>query len=459
MKITKTVEKIFAVTIVSLCAIIYIYLYTSIFFIKHLYIGSEINGIKVSGKTVEEAKAVMTAELQSYSLNIKEREGKKEQISSKDIGLKYKSEDEFTKFKKEQNPLKWGLSFFSTKNSKITVDVLYDKEKLNRQIDKLTCITGNIIEPQNPSFKYKGNTFVIIAGAKGNKINKDILMQRAADAISKREKTIDLEAADCYVKAQYNSKSQRVVEAKDILNKYVSSKITYTFGDNKVVLDGSTINQWLTIDENYKVALDEGKVKAYVESLANTYNTVGKTRSFHTSSGNNVNIDGGDYGWQINVDKELQDLCEIIKGGQTVNKEPAYSQTTAFRGTNDIGNCYVEIDISRQHLWFYKNGSLVVEGSVVTGNLSLNHGTPAGVYKLKYKERDATLKGPGYSVPVSFWMPFNEGIGLHDATWRWDFGGDIYKTNGSHGCVNLPYNLAQTIFNNVDDGTPVVCYY
>lgn len=56
-------------------------------------------------------------------------------------------------------------------------------------------------------------------------------------------------------------------------------------------------------------------------------------------------------------------------------------------------------------------------------------------------------------------MPFNGGIGIHDAIWRSQFGGNIYKTNGSHGCVNAPPYLAQKIFENIEPGTPIVCYY
>ena len=115
--------------------------------------------------------------------------------------------------------------------------------------------------------------------------------------------------------------------------------------------------------------------------------------------------------------------------------------------------------MSKQHLWYYKNGQLIVEGDIVTGNESKKWGTPQGTYRLKYKEKDATLRGEGYSSKVSYWMPFNGGIGLHDATWRNTFGGEIYKTSGSHGCVNLPPAVAEKIFNNIDANTPVVCYF
>ena len=460
MEIINRRNKITAGITISLCTLFVVYFVTSIYFMKHLYFGSKINGIDVSGKTVEEIKAQMTSELNTYSLNIKERGGKQEQIKAGNIDLKYKSDEQFKKLKDEQNPLKWASSFFNTKNYNMSAEISYDKGLLTKQVDNLSCLAdSNIIKPKEPSLKYVNNAFMIVDEIKGNKIDKNILVERVADAISKQESTIDLESANCYITPKYTSKSEKVIKARDMLNKYVSSKVTYTFGDSKEILDGSIINKWLTVDDNFNVTLDEGKVEEYVDTLANTYNTAGKIRSFHTSSGNTVNISGGDYGWQINIDKEVQNLSEAIKEGQTVTKEPAYSQTAVSHSSSDIGNTYVEIDMTKQHLWFYKNGSLVVEGDVVTGNVSLNDTTPAGIYRLKDKERNATLKGEGYSAPVSFWMPFNGGIGIHDASWRSVFGGEIYKTDGSHGCVNSPYNLAQTIFDNINVGTPIVCYY
>ena len=55
-------------------------------------------------------------------------------------------------------------------------------------------------------------------------------------------------------------------------------------------------------------------------------------------------------------------------------------------------------------------------------------------------------------------MPFNGNVGIHDASWRYSFGGNIYKSDGSHGCVNVPKYLASTIFDNIDAGTPIICY-
>ncbi|MEI3186586.1 MAG: L,D-transpeptidase [Lachnospiraceae bacterium] len=139
--------------------------------------------------------------------------------------------------------------------------------------------------------------------------------------------------------------------------------------------------------------------------------------------------------------------------------KPQYSQKAASHDGNDYGSTYVEINLTAQHLYFYKGGSLVVQSDFVSGNESKGWSTPAGAYPLTYKQRNATLKGENYSTPVSYWMPFNGGIGLHDAYWRSSFGGTIYKTNGSHGCINLPPAVAKTIYENISAGTAVLCYH
>lgn len=459
MEIINKHNKVAAGITVFVFMLVVIYLGLSIYFTKHLYFGSSINGTDVSGKTVEEIEKQMTSELQTYTLTVEEIGGKEERIKASDIDLKYKSYDQFNNFKEEQNPLIWVSSLFSTKNSKMTAQIIYDKDELKKHIDNLECLdSSNVVEPKSANFKYADNKYEIVNEVNGNKINEAVLVKQVTEAIENKKPTVNLESTNCYVKPLYTSKSQKTIETKDALNKYVATKITYTFGDDKEVLDGSTINNWLSVDNNLNITIDKAKEKDYILALAYKYNTIGITRSFHTTSGSTVNVEGGDYGWQINISKEVQNLSDAIKSGQTVSKEPAYTQKAAARTGSDIGNTYVEVDFSKQHLWFYKNGSLVVDGDVVTGNVSLNDSTPEGVYGIKDKERNATLKGQDYSTVVSYWMPFNQGIGLHDATWRNQFGGQIYLTNGSHGCVNCPYNLAETIFGSIDVGTPVVCH-
>jgi vancomycin resistance protein YoaR len=322
-KRNKTVMRI----IISLCTLLVIYFGMAMYFTNHFYFGSKINYTSVSGKTVEEAKEQMTSELQTYTLNLKERDGKSEQIKGSDINLKYNSDGQYKSFKDKQNPFKWILAPFSTEDSAMTDKVLCNDKILKEKVDKLSCLnSSNIIEPKNPSFKYTDKGYVIVDGIKGNKVNKDILYNNVVKAILKGDTTIDLESTNCYVLPQYTSNSPKVTETKNILNKYVSSKIIYSFGNHEEYVDGSIINKWIEVNENLEIIIDKEKVKNYLDTVLGKYNTIGKTRSFVTSSGKTINIGGGDYGWSINDDKEIQDLSAVIKEGQTTQKNQHISK-------------------------------------------------------------------------------------------------------------------------------------
>ena len=443
-----------------ICILLAIYLGLSVYFTDHFYYGSEINSVSVSGKSISEVEEQMPEELESYSLTLKERGDINEEIRAVDINLKYNTDWKASKLKDKQNPFQWVLSFFNSDDVKMTEELSFDTQQLNEQLEKLSCFeSSKIVKPENPKFQFTDDGYQIINELDGNKINKDILFEEVKNKIIKGEDTIDLELSNCYEKPKYTANSQEVIDTKNLLDKYVGTEVTYSIGQNKEIINASVIKNWLIVNENLEITFDEAKVKSYFETFSTTYNTVGKSRKFTTTMGTQIEVTGGDYGWKINSEEEMQNLIKAIKDGQAVTKEPIYSQTAITHDNNDIGSSFVEINMSNQHLWYYKKGSLIVEGDVVTGNVSNNTSTPVGVYKLKYKQKDANLKGEGYSVPVSFWMPFNGGIGIHDAVWRGAFGGNIYRTEGSHGCINVPYNLANTIFNNIEEGTPIICYY
>lgn len=446
--------------VIAICVVIAMYLGVSVFFMNHFYFGSEINNIKVAGKTVTEADELISASIDKYTLELKERGDEKEEIKGSEIGLKYDPKDKINDLKNSQNPLKWITSIFSKSHTELDHIVTFDEDLLYEQIDNLSCLNSDeIIEPKNASFEYTDDGYKVIEEVKGNKINKEALYENIKNSILKGETVIDLDEINSYYNPQYTLESKEVNDAKDLLDKYTNLEITYTFDNKKEVVDGSEINKWLYVNENMEVTFDEKKVRNYVDSLARKYNTFANTRKFSSSSGKEIQVSGGNYGWIIDKQAEVKELIETIKKGEDATKEPVYSQTAVSRNSNDIGNTYVEIDFTKQHLWFYKNGVLITEGDVVTGNMSNNWGTPAGTYRLNYRERNATLKGEDYTSPVNYWLPFNGNIGIHDATWRAEFGGQIYMTNGSHGCVNAPYELAKTIFENIEAGTPIVCYY
>ncbi|NME83345.1 peptidoglycan binding domain-containing protein [Clostridium sp. SM-530-WT-3G] len=444
--------------VASLCLLAAIYLGISAYFINHFYFGTTINCVNVSGKSVNEANEALEAQMNNYSIKLEGRNNMSDEIKGSDIDLSYDPKGQLEELKKQQNPLLWIVSLFKKENIELNGIVSFNDTLLNEQIDNLSVVKNKKVEnPQNASFKYGSNGFEIVDEVKGNKIDIDALRQNVANAIMEGQETLDLD--DSYVKPEYTANSEKTAAAKDELNGYVKAKITYDFGDRNEVLDGSTISQWLDVDDDMNVIFNEKKVYSYVEGLARKYNTFGGNRNFTTTSGKQITVSGGNYGWIIDKSKEVKELINDIKEGKVEERQPEYSQTAISRDIDDVGNTYVEIDMTQQHLWYYKDGALVADGDVVTGNKALNHSTPVGTYRITYKEKNATLKGEDYESKVTYWMPFNGNIGVHDAIWRDKFGGQIYLTNGSHGCVNAPYALAEKIFNNIEAGIPVICYY
>ena len=124
----------------------------------------------------------------------------------------------------------------------------------------------------------------------------------------------------------------------------------------------------------------------------------------------------------------------------------------------DVGDTYVEIDLSEQHMWYIVDNNIYVSTPVVTGNYG-SMDTPTGVFSVQSMATDVSLVGDDYVSFVEYWIAFiGSSYGIHDASWRSEFGGDIYKGDGSHGCVNTPYSAVQKIYRHIDVGTPVIVH-
>lgn len=448
------------VIIIALASLAAIYLILACFFCNHFYIGTKLNGISLSGKTVEAVNEEMINKVQNYKLKLEERDGKTEEISSDNLNLNFEGKAEVEKLKDKQPGLTWLFNIFSNKETYIDTLISYDDSELSKACDDLACFKEeNIVEPKNASFEFSSDGYVVIDEVKGCKVDKVLLKDSVVRSIEDMNESLNLEDNNCYVVPKYAAGDEKVNKAKDELDKYSKAKINYTAGSKNLVLDGNTIQRWLTVNDEMEVTFDSSKVSEFLKTLSSKFNTIGINRKFRTTGGSEITVEGGDYGFKVDKEKEKESIINTIKTGDTVDREPIYSQKALTHYGNEIGNTYVEVSIGGQHLWFYKNGQLVTDGAVVTGNTSAGNGTPAGVYFLLYKETNAVLRGDNYATPVSYWMPFNGGIGMHDASWRSSFGGSIYSYNGSHGCVNCPYSLARTIYNNIDSGTPVICYY
>ncbi|MCI8658955.1 MAG: L,D-transpeptidase family protein [Lachnospiraceae bacterium] len=438
------------------------YTYLSLQYRDTFFPNTVINGLDASGKTVDQVKQMIDDGMESYTLILEERGGKEEQIHGEDIGLHPEYDGSLEQLLEEQEPLRWGLHLMEGSEHTIETMIAYDEEQLDKAVNGLECMDESKTELPKDAYlsSYQdGVGYEIIPEEGGTRVVPEKVRQSVADAIVNLKDSISLDEEGAYARAQITAENPELVAQAKKWNEWVNVTVAYHFGDHTEELNGDTIHTWMTEDEEGGLLLDEDKVAEYVDQLAKTYDTAYQPKTLKTAYGDTVTITGGNYGWRINRKAEAAALSEIIRSGKSQEREPVYSQTAASRGEKDYGNTYVEINLSAQHLYYYVDGQLLVESDFVSGNEARGMSTPAGAFPLTYKQRNATLRGQGYATPVSYWMPFNGGIGMHDASWRGSFGGRIYKTNGSHGCINLPASVAKTIYENISSGIPVLCYH
>ena len=443
--------------VIGMCLAIYI---IGIFvFHSRFYFRSYINGVNYGGKTVKQVEMQIAEDISQYTLTLHERDGKTEEIKASDIKLTYVSDGTIQKLKDQQSPFNWIFGSLKDDTQEMDATTTYNRDKLTEVIEQLDCFDDSkVVKPENAYLKYENGAYEIVPAVQGNQLDKEKVQKLIKEAVENGETDIDLEKEDCYIKPEFDETKEELIKAQKTMNQYLKTKITYDFADRTEELTGDTFKDWLSMDDDFQVIISEEKAIEYIKTLEQKYNTLGKSRQFITHDGKEITVPSGDYGYMISRSRELEHLKTDITSGETVKREPEYAYKGYVRETNDIGNTYVEIDLTQQKMFFYINGKVYVETDVVTGNESRQYGTPVGVYGLTYKERDATLTGEDYSSPVKYWMPFNGNIGIHDASWRTKFGGEIYKTNGSHGCINTPEKYAKKIFEKIEAGMPVIVH-
>lgn len=435
--------------------------------------GTIINGIDCSHKTAYEAEQAIASQVENYSIQVMSRNLEPQAIEGSKINYRYMSDGEVLNLLKQQKPYEWVRGFFETKSFTTEKSVTFDKNLLQTEVKQLSCAQPeNQVEPENAYVALSGTEFTIVPETEGSKLRVKEAYKALDAAISGSQTSVDFNAAqDVYAKADVTSDSQELQATRDAYNNYTKASITYTFGENTVTLDGTTLKDWLQFDEKGQLVKDDASfqqhITEFVAKLAQDHDTVGTQREFHTTNGRTVYVYGSAYGWKINQEEEVAQLTEEIRAGAQVTRDPVYKMTANSNGYNDLGNTYIEVDMGVQHMYYYQNGSIIFDSDFVSGNMSYaDRQTPEGIFTLYNKKSPDVLRGPQkpdgtyeYEQPVSFWMPFNGGIGFHDATWQPYFGGDRFLTGGSHGCINLPYDSAAALYSIIQYNVPIICFY
>lgn len=435
--------------------------------------GTTLNGYDVSEKTAQEAMALLLQNYDGSSLEITEGGETVFAASLSDIGCRVDESQLLSNIQDylDNQRMQLLVNFFTSNSSQAEIPFTVDETVFNEAVT-VAKLSKERIASVDSEMIFKDGSYEITPAVYGNEFEDSVLQALVRDALSEA----DFSGNSLTVKVDipssvYDSPSVTEDDAElnrlmNIYNQYCKASITYLFGDEKVVLDWDTIQNWLIIDGD-TADIDETQAADFVYNLAVKYNTRYANRTFTGSSGNTVTMTSSDYGYLIDQDGELSQLLANIRANLTEEREPLYSERGFSRnGTDDLNGNYVEVDLTRQHLWFYRNGSLVVETDIVSGLPTEERETATGVFAIAYKASPYNLVGggseegstDGWDVEVQYWMPFHDGQGLHDASWRGSFGGSIYQSGGSHGCVNLPTAAAAAIYESMEAGIPIVLY-
>ena len=446
--------------LIILSVLVAIYIIGTVIFSYIALPGTFLNGKDISYASKKEA---LDTAPDDFGLTVTGRDDRDLIINPTDIDYHAELPNDA---KIDQNPFSWPAALVNNKKENFDFEykVSYDKEKLDKIIDDSKLMNG-ITEPQNAKLGLKDGNFVIENEVMGNKLDKEKLKKSIIDNINTKSSKLALDDS-YYYNPEVTSKSEKLQKALADAEKVKEMSIDFDFNGFDLKLENDSLLELFDMTEN-GLELNYDRVYDYAKYLANETDTYGKNRKFNATGIGEIVVGPGVYGFKLDVDGMVDKIYEQINARKSGIIEPVYANVAYTRTETggDIGDTYVEVDLSRQHMWFYKDGDLILESDLVSGKPVDSWASNVGVGQILNKVPNTTLTGfnfdgqSQYNTPVDYWIPIGwDGEGFHDAPWRGSFGGSIYLQNGSHGCYNLPPSVAGALFENVDHVTPVVVY-
>lgn len=442
-----------------------------------------INSVNVSEMTEAEAyNAVKESVTIPEKITLVKLDGSKIEIPLESVGYQDNIKTTVAQYMSQQNYYLWFTNLSGSTAYNFDATFKYDRDMLISELKRRIVNSSGKTPAKDAYIKYTGKGFEIVKEVMGDNVDEsklDVLTEYVEGELKKGNYEIDLAGLDLYQMPKVLAAD--LTEDLEHLESIDKVEITIDFIYEKAVLKGSEFINWITFDEKNALdgfKVDYDKTMAYVEKLAAKYDTYNTVREFKTTKRGKMKIEQGDgcYGFWIDQERMCKKLISLIEEADSVEIEPIYYVNPysnyvyecdhKYRTEKtDIGKTYCEVDLSAQHFWYYEDGKMKYECDIVSGKPTEARNTPGGIYKVWLKEKNklltgTTSEGESWSTPCTYWNNISTfGIGLHDSSWRSAFGGDIYKYNGSHGCVNMPVNAAKYVYENVPIGTPVIMYW
>ncbi len=467
---------------ITILGVLATYLIYSIHYSKRWYRNTVINGIDVSGQTLLSSKEMLIDANRDYAMHIVARNDGSIEIDGDSIGYTFDTGENFEQTFQKQHEK--SAVFRSSDEYNLEYDVSFDASKLEEQLKSSELLKGSdnykIKKPVSAyvDFSKEDKQFVCVPEEIGNKLNKKKFIEAVEESLRQAMREIDLsdESAfpEVYEKPEVTSSDEALIQERDAYNEAALRYVSWNMEEGVTEqITPQKIIKWITYKDG-KIVYDEEKVAAWVESFCLKYKTVGKTRSVKCHTGEKIKVAGGDYGWQMDyqntveqakkalkekidseaVKKYMEDPSAKNKKAITIKKKVKYLNTAFQRDYENFAvdwdtDNYTEVSIADQMVYVFRKGKIAFQCRCITGRPVPGRETPRGTYFIKEHREAYTLTGADYSTPVVNWVRITwTGTGFHPATWQpWgSWSKELYKTRGSHGCVNLAPADAATIY-------------
>lgn len=443
------------------------YLGLAVYYHNAFPYGTWINGIYCTGRSIQEVNQDLAAQFTYDGITVEDRDGGRYLITAEDIAYQFDFIKALEIYQERQNPWMWVDSLFGGHQVELVPVISYDSAAFDACFEALPFFQEGrpdrdrrveiVRTPQGYGLVNERTDVLFVEEARGAVLS----------AIEEAKNEVSLVEAGCYHDLELTAQMRETLEIWEKLESFQQCGIVYRMGEEEIPVDASVVCDWIAVENNGRFLLDdagelqlkENAIEDFVTSLAEQYDTVGASRQFLSTRGDLVTVEGGLYGNKIDREAEIAYLKAAFETKKNEVHEPVYLQEAWKQGSEDIGSTYIEVDMTDQKMYYYVDGVLTIDTPIVTGNTSRRMGTPSGVNFVYAKQKNRILRGEGYASHVDFWMPVKGNIGIHDAAWRGKFGGAIYKTNGSHGCINTPRAAMEQLFELAEIGTPVIMFY
>lgn len=472
----KGILKKVAIGLAAAAVVAAAYVGGAFYFASHFLPNTTIEGRDVSLQSTSDLEAMLKREIAGYSTHVT-GDGIDLTITAADVDLQVNSERYVEEAKEQQNQWAWPLLMLQGSHQ-LSVDegASINETKLNELLKgPFEAVNAAAEKSQDATIAYskEDGAYRVVPEVYGTEIDVELATEAVSAGLLSLSPEVKLGNEEV-VQPQVKSDNDHLNQAVNEANEIVTLEIPLTLGGHEAYVIGpELISQWVTLDDDLNAKVDAEKVDAWTHvEMSALMDTVGTERTYKRPDGHTVTVSGGTYGWITDSAATTPLIVDALENHKSDPiAVPCKQEAASFDGIGkaDWGDTWIEVDLAAQYAWYYVDGECVWETAIVSGTPDGEHDTPSGVYFInENKQMNITLVGfdedkdgePDYKTDVTYWMPFiNVNIGLHDAWWRYEFGGDIYTWYGSHGCINLPTDAARELYDMADVGTVVITHW